>query len=86
MKTSRIAYLLSIVILLSGCGLSNMANKYENVTYKVKPSILEVHGGKITLNLDANFPKKYFAKNVVVDFTPVLVYPGGEKSFKTSFK
>lgn len=83
MKISKIAYLLVTVIILSGCGLSNMASKYENVTYKVKPSILEVHGGKITLNLDASFPQKYFAKNVVVDFTPVLVYPGGEKSFKT---
>ena len=83
MKKSRIGYLVAIIIVLSGCGLSNMANKYDTVTYKVNPSILEVHGGKINLKLNANFPQKYFAKNVVVDFTPVLVYPGGEKSFKT---
>ena len=83
MKKSTISYLVTFVILLSGCGLSNMTSKYETVSYNVNPPILQTHGGKVALTLNATFPEKYFAKNVTVDFTPVLVYKNGEKAFKT---
>ena len=83
MKKLKILYVVALSIILSGCGLSNMASKYETVDYTVSPPILQTHGGKVSLKLDATFPAKYFAKNVTVDFTPVLVYKNGEKAFKT---
>ena len=83
MKKSKIFYVVALSIILSGCGLSNMASKYETVNYIVNPPILQTHGGKVALTLDVTFPEKYFAKNVTVDFTPVLVYANGEQAFKT---
>ena len=83
MKRSKILYVIALSIVLSGCGLSNMASKYETVSYSVDPPVLQTHGGKVSLTLDATFPEKYFAKNATVDFTPVLVYKNGEKAFKT---
>ena len=72
-----------IIITLAGCGLSKMSTKYNTTTFTVTPSVLEVHAGQVNLKLDAKFPPKYFAKKAVVKFTPVLVYEGGETSFKT---
>ena len=69
--------------MFSGCGLDQMASKYETVNFLTSPSTLQTHGGKVTLSLDASFAEKYFAKQVTVDFTPVLVYPNGETAFKT---
>ena len=60
-----------------------MANKYNTVDFTTSPPILEAHGGKVTLSLDATFAEKYFAKQATVDFTPVLIYNGGETAFKT---
>jgi hypothetical protein len=68
---------------MSGCGLDKMANKYETVSITTTPPTLQAHGGKVALSLDATFAEKYFAKKVTVDFTPVLVYKGGETAFKT---
>jgi tetratricopeptide (TPR) repeat protein len=60
-----------------------MATKYDTVNFTTSPPVLQAHGGKVSLNLDANFPAKYFAKKATVDFTPVLVYNEGETAFKT---
>ena len=83
MGISKIFYVLALAVMMNGCGLSNMASKYETVSYSVTPTILQTHGGKVALTLDATFTEKYFAKKATVDFTPVLMYDGGEKSFKT---
>ena len=83
MGISKIFYVVALAVMMSGCGLSNMASKYETVSYSVTPPILQTHGGKVSLTLDATFTEKYFAKKATVDFTPVLMYDGGEKSFKT---
>ena len=83
MSISKFFSLVTLVVFLSSCGLSTMSTKYEAVNINVTPSPLQVHAGKISLTLDANFPEKYFAKTATVDFTPVLIFDGGEKSFKT---
>ena len=83
MSISKFFSLATLVVFLSSCGLSTMSTKYEAVNINVTPSPLQVHAGKISLTLDANFPEKYFAKTATVDFTPVLIFDGGEKSFKT---
>ena len=53
------------------------------VSFTTTPPTLQAHGGKVELSLDATFAEKYFAKKATVDFTPVLVYNGGETAFKT---
>ena len=83
MRMSKIFYTLIAVTILSSCGLENMASKYNTVDFITTPAILEVHGGKVALSLEASFPEKYFSKQATVDFTPVLVYNGGETAFKT---
>ena len=83
MGTTKIFYILIAATIMSGCGLENMAKKYETVSLTTTPPALETHGGKIALSLDATFAEKYFAKQATVDFTPVLVYNGGETAFKT---
>ena len=60
-----------------------MASKYETVSLNTTPKTLETHAGEIAISLDASFPQNYFAKKATIDFTPVLVYSGGETAFKT---
>ena len=83
MGMSKLFYIIIAAALLSGCGLDKMANKYETVSFTTTPPTLQAHGGKVALSLDATFAEKYFAKKATVDFTPVLVYNGGETAFKT---
>ncbi|MAW20886.1 MAG: hypothetical protein CMD16_00640 [Flavobacteriales bacterium] len=83
MGTSKIFYILIAAAIMSSCGLDKMANKYDNVSFTTTPPTLQAHGGKVGVSLDASFPEKYFAKKATVDFTPVLVYQGGETAFKT---
>jgi hypothetical protein len=83
MSISKISIIASFLFFLASCGLSTMSSKYETINVNVTPSTLQVHGDKVGLTIDANFPEKYFAKNATVDFTPVLVFDGGEAEFKT---
>jgi len=83
MGMSKLVYIIAAAALMSGCGLDKMANKYETVSFTTTPPTLQAHGGKVALSLDATFAEKYFAKKATVDFTPVLVYNGGETAFKT---
>jgi hypothetical protein len=83
MGTSKIFYILIATAIMSGCGLSKMANKYETVSFTTSPPTLESHAGQVVLSLDATFTEKYFAKKATVDFTPVLIYNGGETAFRT---
>ena len=83
MRMSKLFYIILAAALMSGCGIDRMANKYETVSFTTTPPTLQVHGGKVALSLDATFAEKYFAKKATVDFTPVLVYNGGETAFKT---
>ena len=83
MGISKLFYIIVAAALMSGCGLDKMANKYETVSFTTTPPTLQAHGGKVGLSLDATFAEKYFVKKATVDFTPVLVYNGGETEFKT---
>ena len=47
-KTSlKLISVLSIALLLSGCGLTSMMSKFNTIQYTVTPSNLEVHGGEV---------------------------------------
>ena len=56
---------------------------YDDVTYKVEPSPLEVHGDKVTLNVTGSIAEKSINKNAVAELTPVLRYNGQETTFKS---
>jgi tetratricopeptide (TPR) repeat protein len=79
---SNSTLILLLIIIINGCGLTKMTNKYDTVSYNVTPPILQVHGGKVLLKIDGKIPEKYFHKNAKVSFTPIL---NGEKS-ETKFK
>jgi len=66
--------LLAVVLLFTvgGCGLSKMVKNAELVKYQVNPDPLEMHAGKIPVQITVNFPPKYFNKKAYVEFTPVL--------------
>ena len=83
MKITKILFLSLIISILTSCGLSNMASKYESVNINVTPPTLQAHAGNVEVNIDASFPEKYFAKTSTVEFTPVLVSGEGEKKFKS---
>tara|TARA_B100000900_G_scaffold416233_1_gene450362 strand:+ start:5026 stop:6669 length:1644 start_codon:yes stop_codon:yes gene_type:complete len=79
----RIFYILVASAVLSACGLEQMAKKYDTTSFTTTPPTLETHAGKVALSFEASFQPKYFIKKATVDFTPVLVYEGGETAFKT---
>lgn len=75
--------ILFLVFLISGCGLTKMTSKYNTVLYTVTPPILQVHAGKVALQIDGKIPEKYFHKNATIDLTPVLKSKNSEATFKT---
>ena len=84
MRIFKPLLLLSIILLISSCGLTNMANKYDTVKYTISPPILQTHGGEIEVKIDGNFPEKYFAKKATVELTPVLIYNNNQS--ETAFE
>lgn len=85
MKNSKstLALFFSLVLLLSSCTLNNMVNKYNTVSFDVKPKQVEVHGGKIAIELEVTFPEKYFGKTASATFKAML---GNGDSEMVSFK
>ena len=74
-----------VLIPLSGCGgLGKMNKKADTVKYTVDPNPLIVQGDSVALTVNGSFPEKYFAKKATVEFTPTLVYTGGETPYKVA--
>lgn len=91
MEHSRISAMATMVVAglaLSACGgLGKMAKYAETISYDVQPNPLIVRGDSVEVNIDGNFPGKYFSKKAMVELTPVLTYPAGETEYETvSFK
>lgn len=74
---------LSAAVLAACGGLGKMSKYAETITYKVDPEPLIVRGDSVELNINGNFPGKYFSKKASVDLTPVLVYGEQESAYKT---
>ena len=72
-----------MLLVVSCGGPQKMADNVSLVKYKVTPSPLEVHGGKVALKVDVNYPEKYFHKKAIVTATPFLKYATGQTDLKS---
>ena len=78
-----LATCLVVAFTVSACGgLNKMKKKANTVQYTTTPNPLEVHGGAVAVDLTVNYPKKYFAKKVTLEATPVLKYSSGSKQMQ----
>jgi tetratricopeptide (TPR) repeat protein len=78
-KFNYLGLLAVAAIALGSCsGLNKMKDKASEVSYQVTPEVLEAHGDKVAVKIDAKYPAKYFNKNAVLTATPVIKYDGGE--------
>ena len=67
------------VATLSSCNsMKNLDKDY----YSVNPNPLEVHGGKVKIDINGQYPEKLFKKYVAVELTPQLRYEAGQSDFK----
>jgi len=83
-KISIFLTLFAAMLLAVSCGgPKKMADNASLVKYKVTPSPLELHGGKVALTVDVNYPEKYFHKKAIVTATPFLKYASGETDLKS---
>ncbi|HBJ76549.1 MAG TPA: hypothetical protein DDY68_01465 [Porphyromonadaceae bacterium] len=73
-KKNVLPLVASVVLLMAGC--SKMGSLSEYV--KADPEIAESIGGKVSVNVSATFPEKFFKEKAVLAVTPVLTYEGGE--------
>ncbi len=69
---------LAIATLSSCNSMKNLDKDY----YSVNPQPLEVHGGKVKIDINGQYPEKLFKKNVAVELTPQLRYEAGNTDFK----
>lgn len=60
-----------------------MVDNAGEVDYKVTPKVLEMHGGKVAVDIQVKYPEKYFNKKAIVMLTPVLKWEGGEVAYDT---
>ena len=79
---NNIKIFLTSMIIMSclGCGLDKMASDYNKVVYEQTPTIPEVHGGQLSIDLKGTFPEKYFAKKAILEITPVIIDENGVES------
>jgi len=62
--------------------VKGMASDFGKVELQVIPEVLEEKGDSVTVTIKGNFPPKYFKKDAVMNFTPVLTYEGGATAFE----
>ena len=67
-------YLLAILatFFFQSCGLEKMVSEFNTVNFQVIPTQVEVHGGKISVELNVTIPEKYFYKSASAEFRAML--------------
>lgn len=76
MKTKifkNLALALTAGVFLYSCKLM------KDVEYKVDPNPIEMHGGKVTVNIKGNFVEKGLNKKAYIELTPTLVNAEGQE-------
>ena len=74
---------LGIKFKLGGNKVKKMVENFGLVTLEETPDPLEEKGDMVDVTITGTFPPKYFDKNAVMCFNPVLKYEGGEYALKT---
>jgi outer membrane protein OmpA-like peptidoglycan-associated protein len=82
-KHMGLPLILALAIIMNSCGLSSMMSKFETIDYTVTPTQVEVHGGEVSVELSVTVPEKYFNRSATMNFTPKLVWEGGEAAMKS---
>lgn len=68
------ALVLVAALVITGCGGLGKMSKYANtITYTVDPNPLIVQGDTVHVNINGNFPGKYFYKKAEAELTPTIV-------------
>ena len=78
-----LTFIAAMFLVISCGGPQKMADNVSLVKYKVTPSPLETHGGKVAVAIDVSYPEKYFHKKAIVTATPFLKYAAGETALKS---
>ena len=66
------------ITLLAGAALYS-CSLMKDVEYKVKEDPIEMHGDKVTVNIDGNFVEKGLNKKAYIELTPTLVNEAGNE-------
>lgn len=78
-----IAMLAATALVVAGCGGLGKMEKYAStITHTVDPDPLIVKGDTVHVNINGNFPGKYFYKKAQVELTPAITYATGETALK----
>ncbi|MBX2982217.1 MAG: hypothetical protein KF843_06085 [Flavobacteriales bacterium] len=77
------AVLAATALVVAGCGGLGKMDKYAStITHTVDPDPLIVKGDTVHVNINGNFPGKYFYKKAQVELTPTITYTSGETPLK----
>ncbi len=77
------AMLAATALVVAGCGGLGKMDKYAStITHTVDPDPLIVQGDTVHVNVNGNFPGKYFYKKAQVELTPTITYATGESPLK----
>lgn len=85
-KNMGLPLIVALAIVLNSCGLSSMVSKFETIDYTVTPTEVEVHGGKVAIELEVSVPEKYFNKKATMEFKPTLAGTVDENYVEQFFK
>lgn len=78
-----IAMLAATALVVAGCGGLGKMDKYAStITHTVDPDPLIVKGDTVHVNINGNFPGKYFYKKAQVELTPTITSTSGETPLK----
>jgi tetratricopeptide (TPR) repeat protein len=73
----KLAYLVAFFA-LAGCSSGGKFGNLTSDNLSVEPRVLELKGGEVPVAVAGTFPRNFFPKDGVLEFTPVLVTSNGK--------